>query len=138
MSDHLPARSMTFSDASRELSYQRLIADNGDVDVLTARSIAAVRATILHEALQRRDITRSWQECFDAELQQVLSDATDIRELRLSRQIVHALPLREQLIRSGEWEVDKARRGLGMPIDPDKIARLEEALERIKGQAVKP
>ncbi len=135
MPDHLPARSMTFSDASRELSYQRLLSDNGEVDILTARSIAAVRATLNHDAIQRHGDIGSWQDCFESELRRVMSDAADIRELRVARQVVHALPLREQLIRSAEWELHKARNGLGMPIDQDKVARLEEALDRVKGQA---
>jgi hypothetical protein len=135
MPDHLPTRSCTFIEAGRELSYQRLLNENNETDIFTARAIAAQRATREHEVLQKLGVTPSWQDCFDAELRRVLSDAADIRELRLARKAIHALPLREQLIRSAEWELHKARNGLGMPIDSDKVARLEEALGRIKEQS---
>ena len=58
-----------------------------------------------------------------------LASARDEAECRSrvikARKAVQGLPLREQLIRSLQYELHRAENGMGMPVDPQKIEEIK-------------
>lgn len=130
MTDYLPAHSMTFTQAGRELTYRDLITDDGWIDLRVVIALAARAADREHKAFQRIGDHRSWVECHHTEYRRVLAIATDMHEAEHARRVNARLPVAEQLRRSIEFELEKAKHGLGMPYDADKVERLKEALEK--------
>lgn len=74
----------------------------------------------------------TWDEAYAVALKIETEDARSRLETAALRKAFNELPLREQLIRSLELELDIASNGLGMPLDHDKIERLRKAVDEAR------
>ncbi len=124
MTAHLRLFTSTASK-SRPPSEGDMVTADGELVASGIEAVARWRAVYQFQKYADEGIPLPFSEVLATERKVARDSAECIAACRKGRKQVQGLPLKEQLIRSLEYELYKAENGLGMPFDHDLVKRIK-------------